>query len=146
MAGKKEDRVQDFRVLIHSSKPMQRVPAQHSLLALHHVPLEYDEAAIKEVLDCLDPCTVRIMWSSKDFQVSAWSAKMLKRPGMPMISSVDSSTSSQAASSVRKAALICILHQGSLKVSESTLTKKHVLPAEMLKLFQASKQRVLLIF
>ncbi len=49
---------------------LQRVPAHHSLLALHHVPLKFDEAAIQEVLDCVTPSNVRIMWSSKEFQVS----------------------------------------------------------------------------
>lgn len=40
------------------------------LLALHNVPQQYDEAAIKGVLNELTPQHVRIMWSSKLFQVS----------------------------------------------------------------------------
>ena len=40
------------------------------LLALHNVPQEYDEAAIRAVLQELTPANVRIMWSSKLFQVS----------------------------------------------------------------------------
>ena len=40
------------------------------LLALHSVPQEYDEAAIQAVLQELTPANVRIMWSSKRFQVS----------------------------------------------------------------------------
>ena len=40
------------------------------LLALHNVPQEYNEAAIRNVLQELTPANARIMWSSKLFQVS----------------------------------------------------------------------------
>ena len=39
------------------------------LLGLHNVPQEYDESAIRGVLEELTPAHVRIMWSSKLFQV-----------------------------------------------------------------------------
>lgn len=69
------NQIQDFRAEELPLHDVQRVPAHHSLLALHHVPLTYDEAAIQEILDCVTPSTVRIMWSSKDFQASTSSAK-----------------------------------------------------------------------
>ena len=40
------------------------------MLALHNVPQQYDEAAISAVLRELTPANVRIMWSSKLFEVS----------------------------------------------------------------------------
>lgn len=59
------------RLRFTSGVRLQRVPAKHALLALHHVPLTFDPAAIQEVLDCLTPDQARIMWSSKDFQVAS---------------------------------------------------------------------------
>ena len=40
------------------------------LLALHNVPQAYDEGAILAVLQELTPANVRIMWSSKLFEVT----------------------------------------------------------------------------
>ena len=51
------------------SSTMQISPRAYTLLALHHVPLEYNADAIHAVLSELRPDSVRIMWSSKDFQV-----------------------------------------------------------------------------
>ena len=50
--------------------PMAFCGCRDLLLALHNVPQEYSEASIKGVLDELTPHHVRIMWSSKLFQVS----------------------------------------------------------------------------
>ena len=58
------------------------------LLALHNVPQEYSEAAIKGVLDELTPQHVRIMWSSKLFQVRLcfhclfWGARLWAKYGL----------------------------------------------------------------
>ena len=48
---------------------MQTCPGPQTLLAVHHVPLEYDADAIHAVLSELRPDNVRCMWSSKLFQV-----------------------------------------------------------------------------
>ncbi|KAL0046282.1 hypothetical protein WJX82_008028 [Trebouxia sp. C0006] len=50
------------------SSAMQSYEDRDLLLALHNVPQEYDESAIKGVLAELTPANVRIMWSSKLFQ------------------------------------------------------------------------------
>jgi len=44
---------------------LQIFPPEHALLGMYNVPLEFDAAAIRGVLDCLTPQRVRIMWSSK---------------------------------------------------------------------------------
>lgn len=41
------------------------------MLALHHVPLEFDSAAIREVLSDLTVENLRIMWASRDFKVTS---------------------------------------------------------------------------
>jgi insulysin len=45
---------------------MQLYEPDDLLMALHHVPLEYSEDSIKEILKCLTVEKVRMMWSSQD--------------------------------------------------------------------------------
>lgn len=39
------------------------------LLAMHHVPQDFDPDAIQRVLACMTPEAARIMWASKTFKV-----------------------------------------------------------------------------
>jgi hypothetical protein len=39
------------------------------LLAMHHVPLDFEPAAVRAVLACMTPDAARIMWASKTFKV-----------------------------------------------------------------------------
>lgn len=48
---------------------MQLVPGPYTLLALHNVPLDYDETAICQVLEELQPEGVQCMWCSTSFVV-----------------------------------------------------------------------------
>ncbi|BDA50691.1 Insulin-degrading enzyme [Coccomyxa sp. Obi] len=50
------------------SSKLQEVPAQDVLLALHNVPQEFNEAAVRAVLKELTPRNLRIMLSSKRFK------------------------------------------------------------------------------
>lgn len=65
------DKPTPARHVVNITSTMQTVgrSTSHTLLALHHVPLEYDEAAIQAVLSQLRPDTMRCMWTSKNFQV-----------------------------------------------------------------------------
>lgn len=47
---------------------LQTYPWQDVLVAAYGVPKVYDAAAIKEILDCLTPEQVRVMWASKKFE------------------------------------------------------------------------------
>ncbi|KAK9789047.1 hypothetical protein WJX73_010500 [Symbiochloris irregularis] len=62
------DKAAPMRHVQGLSSSMQEVPAEHALQAMHHVPLDYDEAAITAVLDSLTPANVNVMWTSKEFQ------------------------------------------------------------------------------
>lgn len=50
---------------------MQDYPEKDLLLAMHHVPLDFDAAAIEAVLACMTPEAARVMWASPDFKDEA---------------------------------------------------------------------------
>ncbi|KAL3136082.1 hypothetical protein ABBQ32_007106 [Trebouxia sp. C0010 RCD-2024] len=64
------DKSSPYNYVERISSAMQTYEDRHLLLALFHVPQQYDAGAIRGVLDELTPQHVRIMWSSKLFQGS----------------------------------------------------------------------------
>ena len=54
---------------------LQTCAPENVLLATYNVSTEYDAAAIHAVLDVMTPSAVRVMWSSKTFQVYAISPR-----------------------------------------------------------------------
>jgi insulysin len=59
------DKQNPYSVVTNIASAMQMYPTKHTLLGMCDVPLEYNQGAIQEVLGCLTPQQVRMMWSSK---------------------------------------------------------------------------------
>ncbi|CAK0787227.1 hypothetical protein CVIRNUC_010443 [Coccomyxa viridis] len=62
------DKASPFQMVQALSSQLQEVPAEDVLLSLHHVPQEFDEGAVRAVLEGLAPWNLRVMWASKRFK------------------------------------------------------------------------------
>jgi len=62
------ERMQPFDAVQSLAHAMQEYPAKDLLLAMHHVPLDFDPAAMEDVLAHLTPQSARVMWCSPDFE------------------------------------------------------------------------------
>jgi len=59
------DKQNPMSVVTNMASAMQMYPVEHTLLGMYGVPMEFNPAAIHEVLDCITPDKLMLMWSSK---------------------------------------------------------------------------------
>lgn len=58
---------------------LQTYAPEDVLLASYNVSTQYDPVAINDVLNVMTPAAVRVLWSSKKFQVAAWPLRPHRR-------------------------------------------------------------------